>query len=315
MRNTAYLVAALAVAAGPAAANPVPDAVAEDFRGLVATTAATGVCPRPDVLVAHFAAFGLGLLSSADIESIDDHFGVFAPLLVRSQDVNGGLDFRVQELYRAHADAEQRTAMVEVLRHWLTADIQEAPRQGTMRIDGPPSAVQREIEGARTKAAELLLDWDDGESTDLIDDLLSRPMTSEGAQRRLRAVRARFQDPCAGRLVGWATSGPVERCGKRTKIVSAALRERRQERLLTVRELDSVWKALSKGTWDENSHWAGSLRYLTIRLSDGSTATLSPTEPGRLTYHEDSTYSPVRRTMSNRELFDLVVNMTVATSP
>ncbi len=299
----------------PVGANPVRDDVADAFRDLVATTGELRRCPDAEQLSRYFEAFGLDLLSGSDVSVIRSQFDVFAPILARSQETDGALHFEIQELYRDLANSEQRDVMIKALRSWLTDDIREAPRHGTMQTAGPESAVRREIDRARATAAEMLVDWGDRESDPLMADLQTK-IVDKDARRIVDTMRLRLVDPCAGRLVALSWEGPVLLCARRDQVAHAYIYSAREKRSLSSDELDRLWELLPRGRWDSNSGWASGINDLEIETIEGLTCRLSLTEPGRLPFTETSTLNRrLRRTMNNPLLFEFVEQLAQANSP
>jgi hypothetical protein len=308
------LVSALLLFSPQVEANPVPDAVATRFRNNVLTTAQNRNCPDSASLVADFSSFGLDLLSSNHIKGIEQSFGTFAPLIVASQRPGNrrNISFELQRLYFRQADRNQRAAMFQVLREWLTAEISDAPASGSMWVAAPPDAVRRIIDTARAAAAEVLANEGDTTALPLLAALDRRGLAEPHAAFVLKRSKIRLSTPCAMTFLEETRDGGLKRCGdlsgvRKMSIGRGHIDFHHDEQALDDVQVRELWALIPGVRKAPDSGWIGSGTALVIEFRNGVRASLSPTEPGRLVYADNTTMDYRRRiTVQSDSLYDRV---------
>ena len=285
-----------------AGANPVPDEVALEFRNLVDATITTGTCPDPTRLTHHFGSFGLDLLDPGQRRGIAVNFDAFAPLLAASQTPEHRPHYAIHRLYRRYADTDQRALMLRSLRRWLTEEIEQAPREGSMRIMGPDELVREIIDHCRVVAAEMLGDWQDEASAATMANLQPKCDERSNCLEVLHWACLRLTDPCAGRVLALDSSESLQFCVTGSDLKSITLPDD-DPYTLTDRERQHAWDLLIAAQPDTNSRWAGGPRHVVLTFTNGCEVKLSPTEPDRLVWTDNTTLDRRRRlTIRSRPL-------------
>ena len=284
------------IAPCPTQANPVPDWIATRFRDNVLATSRDGSCPDTTNLIADLGSFGLDLLSPEHVKAMEKSFGAFAPLIVASQRTgkHRSLSYELQRFYWLHASSQQRVEMLKALREWLTAEITEASAGHSMVIAGPPEQVRRSIDAARVKAAEMLSDRGDRESLPFMVALERRGLEDPNSSFVLRRAMARLRQPCAMTFIHETPNGRLECCEVRARVLKISLgrgdlRYPQPKYSLGSREVDEFWSLIHGTRKGPNSNWFGSNLNVFVEFEDGVIASMSPIEPGRLTYRDNVT--------------------------
>lgn len=278
-------------------ANPVPDRVVKDFRQLVAKTAEDGVCPDESRLVGYFSAYGLGFLRPSERAAIDEHFTLFAPILVRSQAPPHHPNLGIQQFYRDRAAPWQRESMLCALREWLTADINEAPGDGVMKVVYPPKAVEEEITRARVAAAEMLTFWRERSALQAMEVMGVRENLTQDLRWRLLRAERRLDDSTAMTFLSVRPNGALDLYERASDVDSAVVRRgslgSRETPYynLTQNEVEKMWALLGESKVCESTNWAGFTHCVVLVLHDGVRASLSPTERGHIVYEDNAGHS------------------------
>ena len=293
-------------------ADPVPDSVVHELWDLIDATAETGRCPDRERLVELLGSHGIWFLEESHEKEVRRNFDVFAPILASSQAPPYVPDPALQEFYRANADEFERWLMLTALREWLSAEITEAPRRGSMRLDGPPEALDGPIDLTRSYAAEMIADWHDDGADSLMADLEKNGDLTEEALWRVRRARGRLVDPCAMSFLRVGSDGDCECCKTFSDIghVSAGRggwRYHKEAYRLSQEEVKAVWALIPGCRLGKNSKWAGNLHTVVFEFEDGVKASMSPTEAGRLVYRDNTMLDMGRwLTLENKDLYALV---------
>jgi len=296
----------------PILADPVPDGLVHEFWDLVEVTADEGRCPDSNRLIDLFGTHGIGILEVSHRKKIVGEFEAFAPILAASQRPPYVPDLRLQTLYRGAAGEDQRAEMLTALREWLTADINEAPRKGTERLDGSIEELDPFIDYARSVAAEMLADWQDQDAATLMVTLEQKGDLTEEAAWRVRRARERLTNPCAMSFLRAKPGGDVECCqGLRSlQHVTAGTggwQYHKELYRLSPEEMGDVWALMEENHIGENSKWAGNVYVFAFEFADGVKASISPTEAGRLVYRDNTMLQGAGwLTLENEELYELV---------
>lgn len=290
-------------------ANPVPDAIAEEFRALVRATAETGACPNPALLTRSFGSFGLDLLSREEIASVERRFDVFAPILVDAQRPEHRLNFQIQSLFRRRANPAQQAAMTQVLRDWLTAPLDSAPWSG---IVWPLSAVRREIQRARVIAAEMLAQSGDVEAGPLMASLLAPDTIDVDLRWNLERAQECLADSTARTFILSRPDGSIHMFETSAEVMSAGIKRGMLSssdttHALSQREVSEIWGTLAQSVTSENTSWGWSGYCVLLEFADGVRAGLSPTEPGHVVYVDNTSLDYRRRlTLKNERLWSQI---------
>lgn len=297
---------------GSGRTDPVPDELIHELWDLIDATAETGQCPDRERLVELFGSYGLGFLERSHRTKIEREFDVFAPVLVASQAPPYLPGLAVQGFYRENANEVQEQQMLMALGEWLTADISEAPRTGTERLEGPEELVDEAIDYARTVAAEMLADWGDTGADSLMAALeVSGDLTDE-ALWRLRRARGRLVDPCAVSFLRVKPDGDLECCTVFSDLqhITAGRggwRWHKEAYRLSPEEMESIWSLIPESRLGKKSNWGGNIYNIVFEFADGVKASMSPTEKGRLVYYDNTMLQGTGwHTLENKDLYTLV---------
>jgi hypothetical protein len=310
-----FVTALLSPIARTCIANPVPDAVAQEFRALVRTTADTGVCPDAAHLAEDFGQFGIDLLSTSEVAALERQFHVFAPILVEAQRPNHSLSFKVQAFYHKHANPTERAAMEHALREWLTAPLSSAPFHGMVRVVGPRSGVAQLAREARATAAEMLATWGDRDAAPLIANLCAPDTFGTDLGWHLTRAQKCLVDSTA---LSFVLPRPDRSVGLFETLENVEGANVRRGRLaygdslyaLVPCEVTALWGMIQESTVDENTNWIGNNFCIVLEFADGVRASLSPTERGHVVYTDNTSLDYMNRlTLRSDRLWSWIADL------
>jgi hypothetical protein len=289
--GTLVTLAVCATLAGPCRANPVPDAVANQFRALVRQTAQTGVCPDTTQLAEYFGRFGLDLLSTSERAAVESQFEVFAPLLVEAQRPGQTLSFEVQALFRRRAGTTEREAMQKVLREWLTAP--SSTLASGVDVSYPPSAVAAAVQRTRVTAAEMLAEWGDQSAGPLMARLAAPDTMSAEMAWHLARARECLRDPDARTFLVIDPDSSVRVNQTVEEVKEAGLRQGnltsgQNQYRLNPAECRDLWAVIRESRVVDRGQRMGGGYSVVLEFADGVRASLSPTQPGYVVYTDNT---------------------------
>jgi len=308
--RVAIFVILVAACASPrtTSGNPAPERIVREFQVLVEDLASFGECEDPQRLVRFFAIYGVGYLEEYHLASILVRFELFGPLMVESQSAGQGLDFRLQAFYRKHSLSSQRDAMIQALKSWLTAPLDQGRRRGMMPMYEPGPRLRADIAMSRARAAEMLADWGEISAAPLIRACMREPELDPQAYRFFSIALGRLEDPCHGTMLRRNGAGRLEVCIDPDDRVTA--RWERSERRVDRKDLRRVLDLLESSVLaDDSRAWAG--RYvLVLESPDGIVAKLSPVEQDRVSYRDNASQNGSRKiSIENPELHSLLFQL------
>ena len=318
MTPRGWLVLLLLSVPAASAANPVPEKVAQEFNELPARVVRDHRVEDRKKLEANYGSFGIDLLSASTLDFMADHFDALAPTLVASQGPPYKPSVRLQEWYRMHAQTDaQKRLMITSLRRWLTEPVSKAPQHGSMIEVFTADEEARAVTSVRYEAADLLADWNAKAALPEVRALYAKTrndMKPEAVLCLRESLRS-LEDPAhAGFLVPTARGFEVRR--KFAQVCSMTVQANWKKFPLNAEERQACWAALEGTTRGPASQWAASNDHLIITFCDGVVASLSPTNPGIVTYR-DNTHAAYRREvqMSNPLLHHVIARIAREKNP
>jgi len=310
----------LLLAAAQVCANPVPDEVGREFNSLPERVAREHDPKDREKLTDCFGRYGIDLLRSDALASLDRHFVALKATMIESQRPGHAVQTKLQAWFRKRASQDDRKAMCIALREWLTSPPTEAPPEGGMQIMGPPKAVRLRILREQIQAGEELASYGDLEALPALRSLEiphfqageTWASSYEPLQVSLSQAILRLEHPASAGFLVAEADGKLRCAATLADIDSVHINyyEGPQSGLPVNGDVVArIMTLLPTSRSDSPSGWVGSHDVLTIYLHNGLVAKLNLTEEHRFVYSDNSRVREwdTHITIRNAALYDAVV--------
>jgi hypothetical protein len=312
------LIAALVLAASRAGASPVPGGTFEAMNRLPGRMLQHPTPAEEREFVDLLARYGIdrpGLYTAETRATFVARFKTLKPYFFGSQGNGGYPQESIQDLVRSLGDPGDRQRMCSALREWLTLpDDSLRPAQSFYLLKNGPDgkrSTERELWGARCRAAEMLSDWGDSTALPLIRAQLARPIDRDQARWSLIESVRRLESPDSAVFLTSGPSGRVINHRSLAEISSAyagetSLLEKGKARPLDRVQTERVWAALSGALFGRKSGPVPESYGVRLDFTNGIHAMLALTDEGGVVYTDNSRVERWSLTLDSANLHDVV---------